>query len=234
MDALLMCGGRGTRLGGDTEKPLVAIHGRPMVDRVIDAVTDASQIGAVHAVVSPQTSETRAHLVEGRPDVSIVDAPGDGYVSDLQYAIGTVDTPESIDAPESIEPALLTVAADLPLLDGETVDAVVEASRAADAGSLTVCVPVERKRELGVSADTATELDGRAVVPAGINVVGGESGTSDGNEGDAADDADGAGDDTDDSNVHLTGDVRLAVNVNYPSDAQIAERLLANDTHTDS
>ncbi len=214
-----MCGGRGTRLGGATEKPLVPIRGRAMVDRVIDAATDASRIGTVHAVVSPHASETRAHLAERRPAVRIVDAPGDGYVSDLQYALDAVGTGGS-------DPPRLTLAADLPLVDGEAVDAVVEAARAADAASLTVCVPAERKRELGVSADTATELDGRDVVPAGVNVVGGTGdGTDAGSEGDADGDEAGA--------VHLTDDARLAVNVNYPSDALIAERLLATDAPPD-
>jgi len=202
-----MCGGRGTRLGGDTEKPLVPIRGRAMVDRVVDAATDASRIGTVHAVVSPHTSETRAHLAERRPEVRILDAPGDGYVSDLQYAVDAV-------GPAGSEPARLTLAADLPLVDGEAVDAVVETARAADAASLTVCVPAARKRELGVSADTATELDGRDVVPAGVNVVAG-------------------GSDPEESAVHLTDDARLAVNVNYPSDALIAERLLATDAPPD-
>jgi len=68
---------------------------------------------------------------------------------------------------------LLTVAADLPLLDGAAVNAVLDAARTADGDSLTVCVPAARKRELGVSADATTEIDGREVVPAGINVVGG-------------------------------------------------------------
>ena len=232
-----MCGGRGTRLGGATEKPLVPIRGRAMVDRVIDAATDASRIETVHVVVSPHASKTRAHLADRRPDVRIVDAPGDGYVSDLQYAVDAVGAAGSA-------PAHLTLAADLPLLDAEAVDAVVEAARAADGASLTVCVPAERKRELGVSADTATELDGREVVPAGINVVGGAGDGADGDgagdrtDGDEADgdgtDGDGSdGDDGEESAVYLTDDARLAVNVNYPSDALIAERLLATDASPD-
>ena len=236
-----MCGGRGTRFGGATEKPLVPIRGRAMVDRVIDAATDASRIETVHAVVSPHASKTRAHLADRRPDVRIVDAPGDGYVSDLQYAVDAVGAAGSA-------PAHLTLAADLPLLDAEAVDAVVEAARVADGASLTVCVPAERKRELGVSADTATELDGREVVPAGINVVGGAGdgadggsdgdGSDGGSDGDEADDdgtdGDGSdGDDGEESAVYLTDDARLAVNVNYPSDALIAERLLATDASPD-
>ena len=203
-----MCGGRGTRLGGETEKPLTPVAGRPMVDRVCDALA-GSRVETAHAVVSPRASATRAHLVDERPELPVIDAPGDGYVADLGYAI------EEIARGESGTPPLLTVAADLPLLDPEAVNAVIDAARTAvdddRPASLTVCVPASRKRELGVSADAATEVDGREVVPAGINVVGGSSES-----------------DSDDSVVHLTEDVRLAVNVNYPSDVQVAERLLGD------
>ncbi|MDZ5811155.1 NTP transferase domain-containing protein [Halorubrum sp. AD140] len=221
-----MCGGRGTRLGGAVEKPLTPVAGRPMVDRVCDALA-ASRVEATHAVVSPHAPETRERLVgicEDRspPSLRVVDAPGDGYVADLRYAMGA-DGGGTAGA----EP-LLTVAADLPLLDAEAVNGVIDAARAAgddDAPtSLTVVIPAARKRNLGVSADAATEVDGREVVPAGINVVGGGSGT----EGDVgATDESETADDEGDAAVHRTEDVRLAVNVNYPSDVRVAERLLA-------
>ena len=219
-----MCGGRGTRLGGETEKPLHAVAGRTMVDRVLDAIAE-SRVEATHAVVSPHATRTREQLSERAsesPSLSVVDAPGNGYVADLQYATEAVGA--------GGEP-LLTVAADLPLLNGAAVNAVLEASRAADGDSLTVCVPAARKRELGVSADATTEIDGREVVPAGINVVGGGAGD------DSTDDEDGTDTDEDGAGaVRLTDDARIAVNVNYPSDARTAERLLNNDLtndHTD-
>ncbi|PAU85606.1 GTP--adenosylcobinamide-phosphate guanylyltransferase [Halorubrum salipaludis] len=213
-----MCGGRGTRLGGEAEKPLREVAGRPMVDRVLDALA-ASRIEATHAVVSPHATRTRERLAErasGSPSLSVVDAPGNGYVADLRHAMEAVDAGGD---------PLLTVAADLPLLDAAAVNAVLDAARAADGDSLTVCVPAARKRDLGVSADATTEIDGREVVPAGINVVGGA-----GDESDAEGDDEGeASADRDAGAVHLTDDARLAVNVNYPSDVRTAERLLTDD-----
>ncbi|OYR52778.1 GTP--adenosylcobinamide-phosphate guanylyltransferase [Halorubrum sp. Ea1] len=204
-----MCGGRGTRLGGEAEKPLTPVAGRPMVDRALDALAE-SRVEAVHAVVSPHAPATRAHLADERPGLRVIDAPGDGYVADLQYAMESVGPDGAL---------LLTVAADLPLVDAAAVNGAIDAARAAgddDApASLTVCVPASRKRELGVSADAATEVDGREVVPAGINVVGGSGGA-------------GSDDESADAAVHVTEDARLAVNVNYPSDVRVAERLLAD------
>ena len=183
-----MSGGRGTRLDAPVEKPLFEVGGTPMVDRVLAAL-GGSQVGEIHAVVSPHVPATRRHLSE-RP-VGIVDAPGDGYVADLSHALER----------DGVESPILTVAADLPLLDGPAVDRVLAAH---EGGSLTACVPVARKRELGVSADTTFERECRELAPTGVNVVA---------EGDA-------------DTVHVTCDARLAVNVNRQSDAAIAEELL--------
>jgi adenosylcobinamide-phosphate guanylyltransferase len=182
-----MCGGRGTRLGGETEKPLVRVGGRPMVDRVCAALTE-SHLDSVHCAVSPHTPETRAHLAAS-PNVSVIETPGEGYVADLGDALSRVETPA------------VTTASDLPLLTATAVDTALDA-RDDEGGSLTVCVPVELKRELGVSVDTATEHAGRRVAPTGLNVVG---------EGDGA--------------TVVVDDPRLAVNVNRPRDLQIAHLL---------
>ncbi|WP_424016078.1 NTP transferase domain-containing protein [Halorubrum xinjiangense] len=216
-----MCGGRGTRLG-DGEKPLAPVAGRSMVDRALDALA-ASRVETAYTAVSPHTPKTRERLVERRdcdeggrsgdgtePEAGslklvVVDTPGDGYVADLQLAMAEGPT-----APT------LTLAVDLPLLDGAAVDAVLDAHAAADAEALSVRVPAARKRELGASADAASRYDDGGGggdspaerVPAGINVVGA---------------LDGAGDEA----VRATRDARLAVNVNRPGDRRLAERILA-------
>ncbi|GAA0724146.1 NTP transferase domain-containing protein [Halorubrum trapanicum] len=213
-----MCGGRGTRLGGDREKPLAPVAGRSMVDRALDTLA-ASQVESAYAAVSPHTPRTRKRLIARRDgdggdgpaeeslELVVVDTPGEGYVADLRAALAAGPA-----APT------LTLAADLPLLDGAAVDAVLDAHAAADADALSVRVPAARKRELGASADAATryrdEVDGDDSgadrVPAGINVVGA---------------LDGAGDEV----VRATRDARLAVNVNRPEDRRLAERILVGD-----
>ncbi|PSP55334.1 cobalamin biosynthesis protein CobY [Halobacteriales archaeon QS_1_67_19] len=184
-----MCGGRGTRLDGEVEKPLFEVGGVPMIDRVADALL-ASRIETVHAVVSPHAPATREH-VETDPALRTIETPGEGYVADVDAALARVDTPA------------LTVAADLPLLAGDAVDAVLAAR---DGGSLTVCVPAALKRALGASADTTFEREGRELAPTGVNVVA--------DAGDAP---------------HVTHDARFAVNVNRRADADLAESLLGGD-----
>lgn len=150
MDALLMCGGRGTRLDAPVEKPLYRIGGRPMVDHVLDALTEP--VETTFAVVSPHVPETAAHV-----DVPSIETAGEGYVADLQAALSVVGRP------------VLTVAADLPLLTGAIVSTVIDTH---EGGSLSVYVPARLKRDLGVSVDTTVTAGDRELAPTGLNVVG--------------------------------------------------------------
>jgi adenosylcobinamide-phosphate guanylyltransferase len=181
-----MCGGRGTRLDAPVEKPLLEIRGRPMIDRVLAALR-ASGVDSIAAVVSPDTPETSAHI-----DVPVIEGTGEGYVADLSLALERVSRP------------VLTLGADLPLLNGEAIDWVRSAY---PSGSAMVAVPAERKRSLGASIDTTESHDGRTVVPSGVNVVG----------------------DPAPEHTLMTEDHRFAVNVNRPGDAWIAETLLEAD-----
>jgi adenosylcobinamide-phosphate guanylyltransferase len=153
-----MCGGRGTRLDADVEKPLFEVGGRPMVDRVRDALT-GSRIGTVCAVVSPHAPRTREHVSDRMP---VVETPGEGYVADLDAAM----------ADERVARPVVTCVADLPLLTAGLVDEVLDAYATRTAGSLTVAVPAALKRALGVSVDTTMLHEGRQIAPVGLNVVG--------------------------------------------------------------
>lgn len=180
-----MCGGRGSRLDAPVEKPLFEVAGEPMIDRVGGALAD-SRVDAVHAVVSPHVPATRDHV-----DLPTIETPGQGYVDDLEVALAAVARP------------VLTVAADLPLLDGDVVDRVLDAFGEQSTTSLAVCVPAALQRRLGIEVGSSWTADGRSVAPAGLNVV-----------GDGAD------------RPYLSYDARLAVNVNRLEDAAVAEALL--------
>lgn len=181
MDALVMCGGEGNRLDSPAEKPLFEVAGSPMVEQVVAALSESS-VEETYAAVSPNTPGTRTFL-EGR--CGLVETPGEGYVEDLSIAL------------EVVSPPVLTVAADLPLLEADVVDRVRR--RATAERSLTVCTPVALKEQLGVTV--GRERDG--LVPTGLNIV-------------------GTGDE---ETVYTTYDARLAVNVNTRSDAAVAEAL---------
>lgn len=104
---------------------------------------------------------------------------------------------------DEVDRPVLTAVADLPLISGSLVDETVEAY---DDGSLTVCVSTVLKTALGVSADTTRHHGGYEVAPTGLNVV-------------------GRGGDGGDETLQVSYDARLAVNVNHPEDATVAEVL---------
>lgn len=147
-----MCGGRGTRLGGE-EKPLRRVGGRPLVDRVMNAL-EGSRIDRVYAVTSPNAPRTAEAVT-----IPKIETAGEGYVADLREAL----------ADDRIAEPVLTAAADLPLLETPVIDRVLEA---AAGDTLTVAVPAGRVRGLGYSVDTTMRVGGIAVRPAGLNVVG--------------------------------------------------------------
>ncbi len=121
VDALVMCGGKGTRLESPHEKPLHPIDGTAMVDRV-RAALEASRVETIAAAVSPNAPATRSHLEE-RDGVATIETAGEGYVTDLLAAL---ERPE-------LSPPLLTVAADLPLLEAAVVDRILAAHGNAEA-----------------------------------------------------------------------------------------------------
>ncbi|QRV17329.1 NTP transferase domain-containing protein [Haloterrigena salifodinae] len=188
-----MCGGKGTRLESPREKPLYPIDGVAMVDRVL-AGLDASRVDAVYAAVSPNAPETQTHL-EATDGITTIETAGDGYVADL---MALLERP-------AIEPPILTVAADVPLLEGTVVDRIVETYRDCDTtASLTIAVPVALKRRLDVSVDATLEADDH-LAPTGVNVVG----------------------DSNESMTRVHYDPRLAINVNRREDAPIATAQLS-------
>ncbi|MGM0604552.1 MAG: NTP transferase domain-containing protein [Halobacteriota archaeon] len=155
--AVVLCGGRGTRLDRlAAEKPLVEVGGTPMVERVVSALRESS-IASIVAATSPHAPATARFVSEMR-EVDVVETDGDGYVSDLDSVLTTIETP------------VLTVAADLPLLGARHVESVLAT---APPRSTTVCVPAARKCELGVSVDTAFTPMGydEPLSPSGVNVV---------------------------------------------------------------
>jgi molybdopterin-guanine dinucleotide biosynthesis protein A len=112
MDALILAGGRGSRLGG-ADKPALEVGGRSLLDRVLDACTGCDGV----VVVGPERPTSREVLtVREEP-------PGGGPVAALAAGLPLVGAPRT---------ALL--AADLPFVTAEVL-ALLESRLATTAGS---------------------------------------------------------------------------------------------------
>lgn len=156
MLALILAGGRGTRFGCG-EKPLALCGGRPMIERVTEALDGAGL--EVVVVASPSTPFTqnwcRAH------DLLCIRTRGDGYIEDLSEAADQL----GLDGP------VICVSADLPCITAELVGMIVEAYTAQALPALSVWVPVDH--EDVTDAPCVEVVDGRRAVPAGVNVLDG-------------------------------------------------------------
>lgn len=105
-DALVLAGGAARRLGG-VDKPGLPVGGRTLLDRVLAACADAGTT----VVVGPERATERSGLRWTRED-----PPGGGPVAAVAAGLRYV-TAEYV----------LLLAADLPFLDGRTVNRLLDA-----------------------------------------------------------------------------------------------------------
>ncbi|NLE03923.1 MAG: NTP transferase domain-containing protein [Crenarchaeota archaeon] len=155
--ALVMAGGKGTRMALSEEKPMLLIAGVPVITHVLNALKNAKQIDSVVVAVSDYTPKTSKFL-EDFP-VKILKTPGKEYVHDMAYAVKELNLE-----------TVLTVPADMPLLTSEVIDDVVSQYYKCGKSALAVVVPLETKEKFGMSLSYSFEFKDRCVVPAGLNV----------------------------------------------------------------
>jgi adenosylcobinamide-phosphate guanylyltransferase len=196
--ALVMAGGKGTRMRIAQEKPLIQVSGKPVIEYVLAALKDAKKIDSIIVATSsytPKTTQLMKHL-----RVQVIETPGKEYVSDMGYVVQTLKLG-----------VFLAIAADLPLVKGEMIDLIVDRYERCGKPALTVAVPLETKAKLGMCNEYYFKAGDKDVVPVGINVIDGHK---------------RYGDEWLDQDIFLLNCEELAVNINTVSELQLAELLL--------
>ncbi|MGE5533866.1 MAG: NTP transferase domain-containing protein, partial [Bacillota bacterium] len=158
--ALVMAGGKGIRLKLAQEKPLIEVCGKPVIQYVLSALKDAKKIDRIIVATTKYTPKTT--ILMRRLKVEVIETPGKDYVSDMGYVVQALKLG-----------VFLAIAADLPLVRGEMIDAVVDRYERCGKPALTVAVPLETKAKLGMCIEYSFKLDNKDVVPVGINVIDG-------------------------------------------------------------
>ena len=156
--AIVMAGGRGTRLKVDVEKPLFKLHDKPLIKYVLDNLSSSKLVENIFIAVSHHTPKTANYLES--MDFKILDTPGVDYLNDLSYILTFFES-------KSKEDILLFINADLPFISSKTIDFVINSYLKSDKESLSTQVPVEIFEKLGL--DYSYEFNG--VVPAGLNIL---------------------------------------------------------------
>lgn len=159
---LIMAGGKGSRIRSSVEKPLLAVGGVPMIQRVINALHDSPSIFKIFAAVSPYTPKTKEYLLD-IDGVLIIDTPGLGYHEDLKDAIKKIS-----------KEVILVVSSDLPLLSRDVVDGVIAEFHRRKKPSMAVMARLSSFLRCGISPDFILEIDGEKLVPCGINLIDGK------------------------------------------------------------
>ena len=158
--AILMAGGRGTRLEVPCEKPLFKLCDKPLIKYVLDNLDSSKLIDKIVIAVSHHTRETTQYLKSLDGNFEILDTSGDDYLTDLSFILDYFEK-------KSSEDTLLFINADLPFISTETIDCVLEYYSKSDKDALSTLVPVEIFKELGLSY--SYEFNGN--VPSGLNVL---------------------------------------------------------------
>ncbi len=202
MDAVVMAGGMGRRLGKE-EKPLTLLFDRPMIDYVLSALLGSNNIGKVFVATSPRVRKTVRWLysyIKEHSNIRIIKTPGEGFVNDMVFAVEKA----------GIKGQVFIIMADLPLVTPALIDGIIERYNEVRTPALSVHMRLDVFTRLGVRPDTVFHKNGDFIVPCGINIL----------------DSGRIREEQEDFNLILE-DEELALNVNTREELAVCEKYLA-------
>jgi len=158
MIGLVMAGGKGVRMNLDNEKLLLK-YKKPIILHVIDSLKNSNCFSKILAVTSSNSPKTKTLLQEN--NVETFDTPGIGYVKDLNLALKTISD------------VVLVTSGDLPLLDKEIIQKIVNQF---DSQNIWTSILVTNKflTTLGIESDYSVNFDNQICHYTGISLVNSE------------------------------------------------------------
>jgi adenosylcobinamide-phosphate guanylyltransferase len=159
LDALVMAGGKGSRLKMG-EKPLVKLFGRPLIDYVVSALLNSS---ANRILVATTNNVPMTKTWAKERELGVVDTIGRGFVADMVQAVEKANVTEPI----------LIIMADLPLVTPDLIDEIMEIYEERPEPALSTHTPLHLHSRLGRRPDSLFNYNGQLIVPSGINVLDG-------------------------------------------------------------
>ena len=118
MIALIMAGGKGTRMNIKGEKLLLK-YKKPLIFHVVEALQQSNCFSRIIAATSFHSKQTRMSL--RRSNIEILDTAGQGYVLDLNEIL------------KSLEDYIFISSGDMPLLDKQIVKKMISLYNVANA-----------------------------------------------------------------------------------------------------
>lgn len=160
LTALIMAGGKGTRMKIKCEKPLIKIMNKPMIQWVIEAVKESKVTSRIIVAVSKNTRKTAEKA--SKLLVEVAETPGEGYIDDYQYLIKKLKLKDTLILPS-----------DLPLISSKTIRKIITYYINSKKPALSVMVPLNLCKKLGLTPEYVFNVNGVMASPVGVNVING-------------------------------------------------------------
>ena len=159
MEALVMAGGKGSRMGYcGVEKPMIEVGGVYTVERVINALKSSKHIDKILVSVSPNTPDTERYMND--IGIETIRTSGEDYVEDLHDSFRVLSGKY-----------ILTCPSDLPLLRSFTIDAFIDYFLENPDDSMTAIVEEDVVVKSGITPSFDFGYDGKKWVISGINIM---------------------------------------------------------------
>jgi adenosylcobinamide-phosphate guanylyltransferase len=199
--ALIMAGGKGSRMGLPTEKPLLPFLGKPLIDWVVEAIMDAEKVSEFYVIISWNTPQTEKHCLSKGWKVLHTDAKG--YHNDLKQAVLKV----------GLKGPVLTMPSDVPAMTGKFLDKVINEFEGCGKDFLAVFVPIKSRHERGLSISSTDEYKGVWYAVSGVNII---------------DSTKIQGEGKIETSAIITEETEVLLNVNTTKDLEIAQKIIQN------
>ena len=197
--ALVMAGGRGSRMGLPTEKPLLPFLGKPLIDWVAEAIVDAKKVSEFYVITSANTPQTEQHCQSNGWKILHTDAKG--YHNDLKQAVSMAN----------LTGPVLTMPSDVPAITGQVLDKIVDSFELCGKDFLAVFVPIKARQDLGLSISSTDEYKGVWYAVSGVNVINGTKILSEGKI---------------ETSAIITDETEVLLNINTTKDLEIAQKIM--------
>jgi len=201
--ALIMAGGKGTRMGLTVEKPMFSFLGKPMLDYVIAAVNQAKNVTDFYVVISNNTPNTEQHCE--KMGWKIIHTDAQGYHTDLKQAVRNAN----------LTGPVLTMPSDVPAITGVFLDKVIYEFEQCGKDFLAVFVPIQKRLDLGLSISSTDEYKGVWYAVSGINVINGAMIQKEGKI---------------ETSALITEETEVLLNINTAKDVEIAQMITRMST----
>jgi len=174
--AILMAGGKGTRLKSSIEKPLFKFKSKTLIEHVLNNLSNSKYIEKIVIATSPHTPNTKEYIAKKiKNDLNnlnniinsnnkiieeYIETPGKGYIEDLSFLLDKFEKNSKNDV-------LVMINTDLPFISSDIIDAVLEKYFKSEKIAMSVQVPIAIFSKYGIK----TSCVFNDLVPSGLNIL---------------------------------------------------------------